>query len=64
MTQQFTVVGLSRATVLITRMQTNRAYEFMGANPPSFQSFPPHANQWRECTINRENAITIESEAR
>ena len=26
------------------RMQTSRGYEFMGVNPPSFPSIPPHAN--------------------
>ena len=27
--------------ILIQRMQTNGAYEFMGVNPPSFPSIPP-----------------------
>ena len=30
--------------VLMPRMQTSRAYEFMGVNPPSFPSIPPHEN--------------------
>ena len=30
--------------VLMSRMQTSRAYEFMGVNPPSFPSIPPHEN--------------------
>ena len=30
--------------ILIPRMQTSRAYEFMGVNPPSFPSIPPHSN--------------------
>ena len=25
-------------------MQTSRGYEFMGVNPPSFPSIPPHSN--------------------
>ena len=30
--------------VLMPRMQTSRAYEFMGVNPPSFPCIPPHEN--------------------
>ena len=30
--------------VLMPRMQTSRAYEFTGVNPPSFPSIPPHEN--------------------
>ena len=47
MTQQCAVAGLPRETnngVLMPRMQTSRAYEFMGVNPPSFPSIPPHEN--------------------
>ena len=47
MTQQCAVVGLPRrpmTVVLMPRMQTSRAYEFMGVNPPSFPSIPPHEN--------------------
>ena len=33
-----------RAVILIPRMQTSRRYEFMGVNPPSFPSIPPHSN--------------------
>ena len=47
MTQQCAVAGLPRrpmTVVLMPRMQTSRAYEFMGVNPPSFPSIPPHEN--------------------
>ena len=30
--------------VLMPRMQTSRAYEFMGVNRPSFPSIPAHEN--------------------
>ena len=33
-----------RTVILIPRMQTSRRYEFMGVNPPSFPSIPPHSN--------------------
>ena len=35
--------------VLMPRMQTSRAYEFMGVNPPSFPSIPPHENAALAC---------------
>ena len=47
MTQQCAVAGLPRrpmTVVSMPRMQTSRAYEFMGVNPPSFPSIPPHEN--------------------
>ena len=47
MTQQCAVAGLPRrpmTVVLMPRMQTSRAYEFMWVNPPSFPSIPPHEN--------------------
>ena len=38
------------SVVLMPRMQTSRAYEFTGVNPPSFPSIPQHENaalyQW------------------
>ena len=43
--------------VLMPRMQTSRAYEFMGVNPPSFPSIPPHENAALNGydTTNRQN---------
>ena len=47
MTQQCAVAWLQRETnngCFDAAMQTSRAYEFMGVNPPSFPSIPQHEN--------------------
>ena len=42
--------------VLMPRMQTSRAYEFMGVNPPSFRSIPPHENA-ALCAVTNTNGV-------